>query len=59
MHFKQTTASMHPNQKDPKPDSEPEDELETLLMEAMEGMDLADQGAEILRMAQEMAKAED
>jgi hypothetical protein len=43
----------------PKPESEPADELETLLMEAMEGMELADQGAEILRMAQEMAKAED
>jgi hypothetical protein len=50
---------MQPNPEDTTPESEPADDLETLLKEAMEGMELVDQGAEILRMAQEMARAKD
>ena len=43
---------------DPKPEPEPADDLDSLLMEAMEGMDLADAGAVILAEAQRMAQEE-
>lgn len=42
----------------PKPESEPADELDTLLMEAMDGMDLADAGVVILAQAMRMAQEE-
>jgi hypothetical protein len=50
---------MQPNPKDPKPKPEITDELNTLMMEAMEGMDLADAGAVILAEAIRMAQEED
>jgi hypothetical protein len=44
--------------KDSKPEPEPEGDLDALLMEAMEGMDLADAGAVILAEAMLMAQEE-
>jgi hypothetical protein len=45
--------------KDPKPEPEPADDLDTLLMEAIEGMDQADAGALLLAEAMRMAQEED
>jgi hypothetical protein len=50
---------MQPDPKTPKPEPEPADDLDTLLMEAIEGMDQADAGAVILAEAMRMAQEED
>ena len=50
---------MQPDPKTPKPEPEPADDLDTLLMEAMEGMDQAETGAVVLAEAQRMAQEVD
>ena len=50
---------MQPDPKTPKPETEPADDLDTLLMEAMEGMDLAEAGAVVLAEAMRMAREDE
>jgi hypothetical protein len=50
---------VQPNPKTPEPEPEPADDLDTLLMEAMEAMDLADAGALILAEAMRMAREDE
>lgn len=50
---------MNPPSKEPKPEPEPAADLDTLLMEAMEGMDQADAGAPLLTEAMRMAQEEE
>jgi hypothetical protein len=50
---------MQPDPKTPKSEPEPASDLDTLLKDAIEGMDQADAGALLLAEAMRMAQEED